>query len=77
MIDGRDVELVADFVYAEFEKAIREQSEAMGLNESQIQGRDRLFEIVSEFKEKVVGVVQALETERLEKMGEDMTEVKE
>lgn len=77
MIDGRDVELVADFVYAEFEKAIREQSEAMGLNESQIQGRDRLFEIVSEFKEKVVGVVQALETERLEKMAEDMTEVEE
>ena len=77
MIDGRDVELVADIVYAEFEKAIRAQSEAMGLNESQIQGRDRLFEILSEFKEKIVGVLQALEIERLEKMSEDMTEVKE
>ncbi len=77
MIDGRDVELVADMVYAEFEKAIRRQSEVMGLDESQIQGRDRLFEILSEFKEKVVGVVQALETERLEKMAADYQEVEE
>lgn len=77
MIDGRDVEFVADLVYAEFEKAIRAQSEAMGLNESQIQGRDRLFEILSEFKEKIVGVLQALEIERLEKMTADYQEVKE
>lgn len=77
MIGGRDVELVADLVYAEFEKAIREQSEAMGLDESQIRGRDQLFTIMSEFKEKLVGVLQALEIERLEKMVGDMTEVKE
>lgn len=77
MIDVRDVELCMDMVYAEFEKQIRAQSDAMGLDESQIRGRDQLFAIVSEYKAHVIRTVKGLELSRLEKMTEDMTEVKE
>lgn len=77
MIYMNDVYRVIDEEKRELERQIRAQAEVMDLDDSQMKGMDDLFTIIDQFGKAVLARLDDLETERLDRMAEDMTEVKE
>ena len=77
MIFMNDIFRIIDEEKRELEKQIRAQAEVMDLDDSQMKGMDDLFTIVDQYGKAVLARLEDIEIERLEKMAEDMTEVKE
>ena len=77
MISMYDIYRVIDEEKRELERQIRAQAEVMDLDDSQMKGMDDLFTIIDQFGKAVLARLEDIEIERLEKMTEDMTEVKE
>ncbi len=77
MIFMNDIYRVIDEEKRELERQIRAQAEVMDLDDSQMKGMDNLFTIVDQYGKAVLARLEDLEIERLERMTEDMKEVKE
>lgn len=77
MIFMNDIYRVIDEEKRELERQIRAQAEVMDLDDSQMKGMDDLFTIIDQFGKAVLARLDDLETERLDRMAEDMAEVKE